>query len=251
MKALIKKIINTPLSTLDLQVVRKKPVMPVEANSFERSLISDCARFSMTDSIRMWNLIQAMKHVHSNRIIGDMVECGVWKGGNLGLMRRFMDEKKMHGNVIGFDTFDGMSEPSSYDENIYGNNAKNEMKKVPKNEKITNYHAFASMKQVRGNLKQIGVVEGVVLVEGKVEDTLKIKGNIPKKISILRLDTDWYESTLAELKHLYPKLVRGGVLIIDDYGHFKGSKKAVDEYFANQDVWMHYVDYACRLLIKS
>ena len=76
------------------------------------------------------------------------------------------------------------------------------------------------MKQVRGNLKQIGVVEGVVLVEGKVEDTLKIKGNIPKKISILRLDTDWYESTLAELKHLYPRLVKGGVLIIDDYGHF-------------------------------
>ncbi len=250
MKLLFKKMINESLAYLDLEVVRKKPSMPVEANEFEKSLISECARYSMTGNIRMWSLMQAMKHIHNNSIKGDVVECGVWKGGNLGLMRRFMDHKEMMASVIGFDTFEGMSEPTSHDEDIYGNVAKNDMQKAVKDETINNFHAFASIDQVRNNLKNLGAEKGVVLVKGKVEDTLSIKSNIPKKIALLRLDTDWYESTMAELNHLYPRLVSGGVLIIDDYGHFKGAKKAVDEYFMNQSIWMHYVDYTCRLIVK-
>ena len=80
---------------------------------------------------------------------------------------------------------------------------------------------------------------------------LALKKNIPKKISLLRLDTDWYESTKIELEILYPLLQKGGILIIDDYGHWGGSKKAVDEFFLDKYVWMHYIDYACRLIIKE
>ena len=72
----------------------------------------------------------------------------------------------------------------------------------------------------------------------------------PERIALLRLDTDWYESTRHELAHLYPLLARQGVMIIDDYGHWQGARKAVDEYFAGQPVYLHRVDYTARLLVK-
>ena len=78
----------------------------------------------------------------------------------------------------------------------------------------------------------------------------RLKKNLPEKISILRLDTDWYESTKIELEVLYPRLMSGGFLIIEDYGHFKGFRKAVDEYFKDNMPYLHYVNYTCRLIIK-
>jgi O-methyltransferase len=83
------------------------------------------------------------------------------------------------------------------------------------------------------------------------EKTLLDDANLPVAISLLRLDTDWYESTKIELEILYPRLVLGGVLIIDDYGHFRGAQKAVDEFFTDQHIWLHRVDYTCRLMIKA
>lgn len=94
--------------------------------------------------------------------------------------------------------------------------------------------------------------DNIILVEGKIEETLP--GVIPDEIAMLRLDTDWYASTLHELKHLYPRLVRGGVLIIDDYGHWQGAREATDEYFAAEPKprpFLHRIDYTARLLIKT
>jgi hypothetical protein len=90
----------------------------------------------------------------------------------------------------------------------------------------------------------------IIFIKGKVEDTLMVKKNLPKKISICRLDTDYYSSTKIELEILYPLIEPGGILIIDDYGHWSGCKKAVDEYFKDKYVMKHFVDYACRLIIK-
>jgi len=74
----------------------------------------------------------------------------------------------------------------------------------------------------------------LIFIQGKVEDTLpKIT---PEKISLLRLDTDWYESTYQELLHLFPKLSKGGTIIIDDYGHWKGAREAVDDYFKEKGI---------------
>ena len=83
-----------------------------------------------------------------------------------------------------------------------------------------------------------------------MEETLKNGENLPNKISILRLDTDFYESTKIELKYLYPLLVEGGILIIDDYGSWLGSKKATDEYFSNKINFMHFIDHSARMIIK-
>jgi hypothetical protein len=87
-------------------------------------------------------------------------------------------------------------------------------------------------------------------VKGKVEDT--IPASTPDRIAILRLDTDWYASTRHELEHLYPLLAPGGVLIIDDYGHWEGCRQAVDEYFAsrNLQVLLNRVDYTGRIAVK-
>lgn len=86
--------------------------------------------------------------------------------------------------------------------------------------------------------------------QGYVENTLP-KSDI-REIALLRLDTDYYESTKLELDLLYPKLLSGGVLIIDDYGHFRGARKAVDEYFATtgQPLLLNRVDYSARSAIK-
>src|SRR5690606_24776929 len=88
-------------------------------------------------------------------------------------------------------------------------------------------------------------------VEGKVEDT--IPATVPDRISLLRLDTDWYESTRHELEHLWPLLQPGGVLIIDDYGHFEGARKAVDEYFLDRSdaPLLNRIDYTGRIAIKG
>lgn len=92
--------------------------------------------------------------------------------------------------------------------------------------------------------------ENLRLVKGRVEDTLQ--GTIPDQIALLRLDTDWYESTYHELVHLYPRLVQGGVLILDDYGHWRGAREAVDQYFAENEICLllHRVDYSCRIGVK-
>ena len=74
---------------------------------------------------------------------------------------------------------------------------------------------------------------------------------MPKKISFLRLDTDLYLTTKKQLEILYPRLNRGGILHIDDYGFFSGVRKAVDEYFQNKKIWLHRVDMTCRYLIKN
>jgi hypothetical protein len=87
-------------------------------------------------------------------------------------------------------------------------------------------------------------------IVGKVEET--IPRYLPGQIALLRLDTDWYSSTHHELSHLYPLLSPQGFLIIDDYGHWAGARKATDEYFAahKHPPFLHRVDYTGRIAQK-
>jgi O-methyltransferase len=88
-----------------------------------------------------------------------------------------------------------------------------------------------------------------LFVKGPVEET--IPRTTPERIALLRPDTDWYESTKHELVHLYPRLVPGGVLMIDDYGHCSGARKATDEYFSGSLLFLNRSDYTGRLAIKT
>jgi O-methyltransferase len=93
-------------------------------------------------------------------------------------------------------------------------------------------------------------LKNLICIKGPVEKTLQIKKNLPKKISILRLDTDWYQSTKIELIKLFPLVEKKGIIIIDDYGYWKGARKAVDEYFKNKNLTMFKIDFTGRLIIK-
>ena len=203
----------------------------------------------MTGPVRMWSVLQALDHIKRNSIDGACVECGVWKGGTLALLSKYSEYLGLDLAIIGFDTFDGMPDAEEVDKDLFNISSIENMRISKKDESLMNIHAYASISQVKENLKVLGI-KNIKLLKGKVEDTLQISENIPDKISLLRLDTDWYASTKFELDILYPRLQKGGVLIIDDYGHFQGAKKAVDEFFKGKDIWMHYVDYTCRLIIK-
>ena len=112
---------------------------------------------------------------------------------------------------------------------------------------------YCSLEDVKKNIEKYcnNDLEKIIFVKGKVEQTLNKNDNIPQIISLLRLDTDFHDSIKKSLEILYPKLIKGGVLIIDDYGHFKEVKTAVDNFFKDKKkIWMHRIDYTCRLIIK-
>lgn len=148
-----------------------------------------------------------------------------------------------------FDTFDGMTEPTATDENLWGGLASDLLKK---SDKLTaQVWAHSSLAEVSGSMRDTGYgTDKIFLVKGRVEETLPAKA--PDAIALLRLDTDWYESIYHELVHLYPRLSVGGVLLIDDYGHWKGAKRAVDQYIKenNVKILLNRIDYTGRIGVK-
>jgi hypothetical protein len=147
-----------------------------------------------------------------------------------------------------YDTFDGMSEPTKADVSYDDQNAENLLNKHKKDNPVW---AYSTLETVEQTMSLSGYPKSQIhYIKGKVEDT--IPSSLPGKIALLRLDTDWYESTKHELIHLFPKLIRGGVLIIDDYGFWKGARKAVEEYFAenNIQILLNRLDDTARIAIK-
>jgi hypothetical protein len=222
---------------------------PSEATPFQKNSILKASKYSITGVNRMWALTRAFEYIQSNAIEGDYVECGVWQGGNLILLAALQDQVAESRVIYGFDTFEGMTEPSQVDRDINGMLASDLLAAAQKIDGDSSIHVFASLDLVNKNLVANNA-KNIKLVKGDVAETLLNESNLPKKIAILRLDTDWYESTKVELEVLYPLLQPGGVLIIDDYGHFEGARKAVDEYFKEEIIWMENIDYSCRLIIK-
>ena len=218
-----------------------------EISEENKILINSIGDYSLTPLVRRWNLIKSLHYINQNKLEGDIVECGIWRGGNLFLAKKIQDlyYKNIKRTFYGYDTFEGMPEPSVYDGQKIIQIYKNFLKK---GERWTE----ASLDDVENSIKKLFLsLDDFNLVKGKVEDTLINKKNLPSKISLLRLDTDFYESTKVELEILYPLLVQKGVLIIDDYGDFIGCRKAVDDYFFDKNVLMISIDKSCRIIIKN
>ena len=218
-----------------------------EIDDENKKLINFIDDYSLTPLVRRWTLIKSVHYINKNQIEGDIVECGIWRGGNLFLAKKVQEKyyKNIKRSLYGYDTFEGMPQPSVHD-GLKANNVYNEFKN--KNVPWTK----ASLEDVlKSSKKLFSNTDDLIFIKGKVENTLIEKNNLPKKISILRLDTDFYESTKIELKTFYPLLSQKGVLIIDDYGDFPGCRKAVDEYFSDKNVLMIGVDKSCRVIIKN
>ena len=149
-----------------------------------------------------------------------------------------------------YDTFAGMTGPTDVDLDNTGTKASVLLDNAKRHEipEDSLMLGFASLEDVRTNIGMTGYPSSLLkFIQGPVEQT--IPANIPETIALLRIDTDWYESTRHELVHLYPRLSPGGVLIIDDYGHWQGARRAVDEYFGNC-LFLNRIDYTARLIIK-
>jgi O-methyltransferase len=223
----------------------------VEAKKEIIDMINISKQFSMTDETRMYAVAQAVEHIHHLKLKGDFVECGVWRGGNLILLNKLNKFYNLNKLIYGFDTFEGMTDPTKEDYDLNNIPARKQLKNTHKSQEKRNIWCYSPLEEVKKNISKNVKKNNTILCKGPVEKTLLNKKNLPKKISLLRLDTDFYESTKKELEILYPLLVKKGVLIIDDYGHWKGARKAVDEYFKNSYHWLHRIDYTCRLIIKD
>ena len=245
---LIKGIINKAIDGLGYELRKKNApeVLYPEFSEFER-IYTECRPYTMTSQERMFALYKSVEYIIKNDIPGDFVECGVWRGGCPMIITKTL---LMHGitdrKIWLFDTFEGMSQPTVADKDMNNLSAEEQMQ-------IEAIRCYASLEDVKSNMIQTGYPEqNIQYIKGKVEDTLSNQSFI-KQCALLRLDTDWYESTLIELKELFPTLVKNGIMIIDDYGHWQGCKKAVDEYLKenNLSFFLNRIDYSGRLVVKA
>lgn len=215
----------------------------------QKDIISAARPFTMTSVERMTALINAVTYVVENGIEGDITECGVWRGGSMmTIALTLLSLGDRSRTLYLYDTFEGMSDPTKEDKSLNGASAEAQLKSARRG---TGVWCYASIDDVRTNLLSTGYPkEKIHLIQGKVEDTIPM--TLPGNLALLRLDTDWYESTKHELTHLYPLLNPLGILVIDDYGHWQGAKKAVDEYFQQrgEKIFLHRIDYTGRLLVK-
>jgi O-methyltransferase len=206
--------------------------------------------FTMTSVERVYSLWQATRYVCRRPVAGAFVECGVWRGGSvLAMAMTLLNEGVSDRDFYLFDTFEGMPAPGAEDVDAAGRPATSLLGAETKS-LSSEMWAWAPEQHVRGNLAKVQYPsERFNLVRGKVEDT--IPRVLPERIALLRLDTDFYESTVHELRWLYPNLSPGGVLIIDDYGHWRGARKAVDEFLqSHPELMLMRIDYTGRIAVK-
>lgn len=210
--------------------------------------------FTRTSNERILAVCDAVHYVERFDIPGAIVECGVWRGGAMMAAAITLHEVQAERDIYLFDTYEGMSEPTEHDVSFRGERADELLGKFDRPtdgaDEKSNAWAFASLEDVQANMRTTGYPDNRLhYIVGKVEETLP--GQAPDQIAILRLDTDWYESTKHELEHLVPRLSPNGVLIVDDYGHWTGARKAVDEFLdrSDQPILLNRTDYTGRMAV--
>ncbi len=245
----LRKIINK----VGYDLVKKDidfPVADIQSDKEFMFLYEQCKPYTTTSIERLYSLYQSVSYILDHNIEGDFVECGVWRGGSSMMMAMALIKRNQSNRKIYlYDTFEGMSEPTVNDQTFLGEAAADLLKMQNKNDEKSIW-CYSSIDEVQHNLSKTAYPKKqLIFVKGKVEDTLSSK--IPRQIALLRLDTDWYESTKKELEVLYPLLRDKGILIIDDFGHWEGAKKAVLEYFKGSRPFLHRIDNTGRIMIKN
>lgn len=247
-----KGVVLSAVGRLGYTLVRKDAPLDNIDDGFAR-VSAGLGAFSMTSRERLHALYQAICHVEREGIPGAIVECGVWRGGSIMLAcRTLLALGSREREVCLFDTFEGMTEPEDDDVDPEGRPARELLARAAPSGDASSIWCVASQDEVRANVLGTGYPAARCrFIAGRVEDTLPAQA--PERIALLRLDTDWYASTRHELEHLVPRLAEGGVLIIDDYGHWRGARRAVDEYFAARRPrpLLHRIDGTARIGVVS
>jgi O-methyltransferase len=238
---------------IDVIRVRNDSSIPSPADvpaKEDREIMARVAPYTMTSWERQEALIHAVRYIVRRGISGCFVECGVWRGGSIMAMTMALaQEGETTRHLYLYDTFEGMTPPADVDRAPDGTLARTFYdREVAKKEAW----CFADLKDVQRNIGSLGYpADRVHFIKGPVAATIPAQSPA-EPIALLRLDTDWYESTRHELIHLFPALVDGGVLIIDDYGYWQGARKAVDEYLGSLSTpyYLHRIDPTGRVLQK-
>lgn len=201
-------------------------------------IVAISSQYSLLSRERLLLNIEAVNQVNKQNIKGDIVEIGVWRGGSMISMILANTVSERHFYL--YDTFEGMTPPSNDDIDLNNNQASHIFQQVK---------CEASLQEVKNNIKNFTKVDDTN-IHYIVGDILKNKV-YPETISVLRLDTDWYDSTKFELENFYNLVSSGGYVIIDDYGHWKGCKKAVDEFLLiHPEIKLIPIDYTGVYFIK-
>jgi O-methyltransferase len=247
-----------------LRRIRGRPTAEAEARASEwsgidaadRAIVEQALPYTMTSVARLHAVVQSVRYLARRGVTGDFAECGVWRGGSvLAMILTLQELGARPRDVYLYDTFEGMTAPTELDTSAVDPPALETWNAARADGKRAWHEMFGpdvfDEQSVRETLLATGYPEERVhVVKGKVEET--IPAHAPARLALLRLDTDWYESTRHELHELYPRLADGGVLIIDDYGHWEGARRAVDEYFAEQaePLLLNRIDYTGRIAVK-
>jgi O-methyltransferase len=232
------------------------PSERVEELELEDRAILDAARpYTMTSPARLQSLVDAVRYCSRRDLPGAFAECGVWRGGSVLAMILTLQELGVEDrDLYLFDTFEGMTEPTEHDTSPLDPPALKTWDEARRSDMRAWSGYFDPEVFNEDAVREVVLSSGypaerMHFVRGPVEETLPARA--PDALALLRLDTDWYESTRHELEHLYPRLAQGGVLIVDDYGHWEGARRAVDEYFAERPpLLLNRVDYTGRMAIK-
>ena len=253
-----KGFINRGLNQIGFQLERFTPKGEIftapEASKADEDIYRKVQAYTMSNPDPIYSLISATRSIVENDIAGDFVECGTWSGGcSMAIALALIELGDTRRIIWIYDTFAGMTEPGAIDV-TYGDK---KMAALP-HWKERNGSSFGSdwakisLNSVKENLRSTNYpMENIKFIEGNVLETLD--HSFPNKIALLRLDTDWYDSTKKEITVLYPKLSLGGVCIVDDYGAWAGSKQAIDEFLSetSQFPLMHITDWTTRTWVKS
>ncbi|MDP6891131.1 MAG: TylF/MycF/NovP-related O-methyltransferase [Phycisphaerales bacterium] len=233
------------LISKSIHKLRGKDRFPPDFTEGDREIIRAVQPYTKTSRERILAMIRSVQYITHCAIPGAIVECGVYKGGSMmAAARTLLDLHCQNRDLYLFDTFEGMGQPTEEDINIKGLIAVNERPNRTEWSRCPLETVQEAFKKTAYDPNRIHYVKGMV------EDT--VPDDAPGQIALLRLDTDWYESTRHELEHLYPRLVSGGILIIDDYGHWEGARKATDEYIKMHQLrlFLNRIDYTGRLAVK-
>jgi O-methyltransferase len=244
-------LLRTALAHRGISISRCRPDaggVPLDFNYKDAGLHDSVRRFTLTSPARIKVLADAIRYLVAAKIPGAIIECGVWKGGSMMAVAYTLQHAEAADRELYlFDVFeDAMPRATEADVTRDGTRLKDKAGVV-----ATPYWNFATEAEVKSNMMGTGYPESLVhFIRGPVEQTLPDRA--PEQCALIRLDTDLYESTKHELESLYPRLVRGGVIIIDDYGSHQGVKKAVDEFNASlpKSLFFVRVDEAGRIAVK-
>jgi O-methyltransferase len=228
------------------------------ASEEDKRIVQAVRGNTMTNPLRIHALLDAAAYVVERGIPGAFAECGVWRGGSvLAMLLKLKQMGVTDREVYLFDTFEGMTEPTDKDTSAFEPPAPVTWQRARQEGERAWPQFFSTEVYNEQRVRELLMtasypLERLHFVRGPVEQTLP--GSAPESIALLRLDTDWYESTRHELECLYPRISPGGVLIIDDYGHWEGCRQAVDEYFSSGKAappLLNRIDYTARIAVKA